>query len=170
MVASPAWSHWDWPYRGVGGDDADRAQLYEFARARLTESDEDAAAALVLPDRHLPERYLGLAGRPATSVRQLASQTGMTRHALERRITACLGSLPSEAELGRPCAVCGRGFVPPYLSSTRKSCSAGRLRRRSGIDKRERAASARVTSMSPTSQRSTKRFSDAEQAAVRKRR
>ena len=40
---------------------------------------------------------------------------------------------------------------------------------RSGIEKRERAASARATSMSPTSQRSTKRFSDAEQAAVRER-
>jgi hypothetical protein len=37
-------------------------------------------------------------------------------------------------------AECGRGFVPPYLSSTTKSCSAGPLRRRSGIDKRERAA------------------------------
>jgi uncharacterized protein YdhG (YjbR/CyaY superfamily) len=34
---------------------------------------------------------------------------------------------------------------------------------------REHAASARVTSMSPTSQRSTKRFSDAEQAAMRER-
>jgi hypothetical protein len=37
------------------------------------------------------------------------------------------------------------------------------------IEKRERAGSARATSMSPTSQRSTKRFSDAEQAAMRER-
>jgi hypothetical protein len=100
-----------------------RAQLYEMARARLSNSDLATGDALSLADRHLLERYLGLAGFPETSERRLASETGMTRHALERRIAHCLGLLLGQGELGRPCGVCGRSFVPPYLSSRRTTCS-----------------------------------------------
>ncbi|HLZ29452.1 MAG TPA: hypothetical protein VKV73_19215, partial [Chloroflexota bacterium] len=99
-----------------------RAQLYEMARARLSQSDPASVGVLSLADRHLLERYLGLAGYPATSLGRLASEMGMTRHALERRIAGCLGLLLGEAELGRPCAVCGRAFVPPYPSSRRTTC------------------------------------------------
>jgi hypothetical protein len=100
-----------------------RAQLYELARARLSNSNPATLGALSLADRHLLERYLGLAGLPATSERRLASETRMTWHALERRIAECLGLLLGRGELGRPCGVCGRSFVPPYLSSRRTTCS-----------------------------------------------
>src|SRR5207248_2276407 len=100
-----------------------RAQLYEMARARLSNSDPATVDALSLADRNLLERYLGLAGLPATSERRLVSETGMTRQALERRIAECLGLLLGRGELGRPCGVCGRSFVPPYLSSRRTTCS-----------------------------------------------
>jgi hypothetical protein len=99
-----------------------RAQLYELAHARLSQADS-AALDLKVADRHLLERHLGLPGWPATSMRRLASETGMTRHALERRLTECLRLLLGEGELGRSCAVCARGFVPPYISSTRTTCS-----------------------------------------------
>src|SRR5262249_43202416 len=99
-----------------------RAQMYESARARLSQADPSALDALKLADRHLLERYLGLAGWPPTSVRRLASRTGMTRHKLERRIVECLAVAVGEAGFGRSCAVCGRAFVPPYPSSRRATC------------------------------------------------
>jgi hypothetical protein len=100
------------------------AQLYEKARALLTEPGQGAARTLSQADRHLLERYLGLADSRATSLRGLTSQTGMTRHALERRLMACFGVLLGQGELGRVCAVCGRQFLPPYLSSDRQTCGA----------------------------------------------
>jgi hypothetical protein len=91
-----------------------RAQLYELARAGLSQSDPATGGALSLADKHLLERYLGLVGWPATSLRRLASETGMTRHALERRIAERLGLLLGQGELGRPCGVCAvfRSAVP----------------------------------------------------------
>ena len=100
-----------------------RAQLYELARAQLNQVDPAAGGALSLADRHLLERYLGLVGWPAASMRRLASETGITRHALERRLAECLGLLLGEGELGRSCGVCGQPFVPLYLSSRRTTCS-----------------------------------------------
>jgi AraC-like DNA-binding protein len=100
-----------------------RAQLYDMARARLSNSDLATGGALSLADRHLLERYLGLVGWPATSLRRLASETGMTRHALERRFAESLGLLLGQGKLGRLCGVCGQLFVPPYLSSRRTTCS-----------------------------------------------
>jgi hypothetical protein len=100
-----------------------RAQLYELARAGLSESDPGTGGALSLADQHLLERYLGLVGWPATSLIRLASETGMTRHALERRIAKCLSLLLDQGELGGSCGVCGQPFVPPYLSSRRTTCS-----------------------------------------------
>jgi hypothetical protein len=108
-----------------------RAQLYELARTRLGQTDPAASDALKLADRHLLERFLGLAGWQATSIRRLSLETGMTRHALERRLAKCLGLLLGEGELGRPCAVCGEPFVPPYLSSRRTTCSVDCERARS---------------------------------------
>jgi len=108
-----------------------RAHRYELARARLSQSDPATAGALSLADQHLLERYLGLGRWPATSLRRLASETGMTRHAVERRIAECLGLLLGQAELGRLCGVCGRSFVPPYLSSRRTTCSVECERARS---------------------------------------
>ena len=94
-----------------------------MARARLSRSDPATVGVLSFADRHLLERYLGLGGWPATSLRRLAAEIGMTRHALERRIAVCVGLLLGEAVFRRSCAVCRREFVPPYLSSKRTSCS-----------------------------------------------
>jgi hypothetical protein len=69
-----------------------RAQLYELAHARLSQGEPAVLDALKLADRHLLERYLGLGGCSATSMRRLASEMGMTRPALERRIADCLGA------------------------------------------------------------------------------
>jgi hypothetical protein len=64
-----------------------RGAKYDLVVARLSQMAGAGLATLTAADRHLVQRYFGLGGVAAASLRQLATETNLARSAIARRCT-----------------------------------------------------------------------------------
>ena len=98
-----------------------RGAKYDLVVARLNQMAGAGLATLTAADRHLVQRYFGLGGVSAASLRQLAAEANLARSAITRRVHQSVLVLIGVGELGRACVVCGRDLSHPP-GSRRRTC------------------------------------------------
>ncbi len=142
-----------------------RGASYDRIVASLRALGPDDLARLPIAERHMLQRYVGLDGEPVASLSDLASQSGLPRADVQRRVHQSIAALLGQTSLAGHASCAAASLCRPIrrpgdvpAASDARASTTGSSARRNGCGQRLGARAARQPR---AYERSTRRLSSA---------
>lgn len=142
-----------------------RGASYDRIVASLRALGPDDLARLPIAERHMLQRYVGLDGEPVASLSDLASQSGLPRADVQRRVHQSIAALLGQTSLAGHASCAAAPLCRPIrrpsdvpAASDARASTTGSSARRNGCGQRLGARAARQPR---AYERSTRRLSSA---------